>query len=349
MSDDTQNANDDQAAAPVITVGSSPHLADRAWTTRRMMRDVLVALVPALVAAAVVFGWLPLVKQLAICVVFCVATECAFAAVRRQKSPVGDLSAVLTGVILALSLPWNAPFYVPLLGAVAAIGLGKAVFGGLGTNIFNPAMVGRAFVMLSFGGVLAAPAYVAGKAQLVATEAMTQATPLTVIKQEGLGALVGMLGESGSDSVLFRFALGNVNGSLGEVSALALLVGGLYLCVRRSASWEIPAGSILGVVVFGGLASMLSLTQLTVPQQLCGGAFMLGAFFIATDPVTTPLTRRGKLVFGLGFGSLVILIRTLSGYPEGVMFAILLMNAATPLINRWTVPRPVGGPTPEGA
>jgi electron transport complex protein RnfD len=331
MAEQTANNEVAEAAAPSTYVAPGPHIIDTALTTRRMMLDVLIALLPVLVASAVVFQIYAL-RQLAVCVVSCVIAELVFTAMRRKPVSIGDLSAVVTGVILALSLPGTAPWHVGLIAGVVAIGIGKVVFGGLGQNIFNPAMVGRAFVMIAFADMLGATAYVNPAS---AVEAVTQATPMQAFKQEGV------------ITPLMSLFLGNTNGSLGETSALACLLGGLYLCVRRTASWEIPLGVILAVGAVGLAQDALGPSgEWTAAHHLLGGALLFGAFFIATDPVSSPLTPKGKLIFGLGIGVLVMLMRTFSSYPEGVMFAVLLMNSVVPMINRWTVPRPVGGPVP---
>jgi electron transport complex protein RnfD len=298
-----------------------------------MMLDVLLALIPVAGMSLVVFRWYA-VLQISVCVVACLGAETMFSWWRTRQSPIGDLSAVVTGVILGLSLPWSAPWYVGVVASFVAIGLGKAVFGGLGQNIFNPAMVGRAFVMISFASVMGATAYVRSDATL---QILTQATPLSAAKEAVGGELPG----------LWLMFLGNVNGSLGETSVVACLLGGLYLCWRRSASWEIPLSVLAGAIVVAGLANLLNpATPLTVLHHLLGGSLVFGAFFIATDPVSSPLTMKGKVVFGAGLGALVVVIRLLSNYPEGVVFAVLLMNSMVPLINRWMVPRPLGGPLP---
>lgn len=318
------------APEPELQVAPSPHLP-AGPSTRTMMRDVLIGLLPVVIMAVYVFQWYA-VKQMLICAVTCIAAEAAFTAMRRRPLGIGDLSAGVTGLILGLSLPWSAPWYAGFIASVVAIGIGKVLFGGLGQNIFNPAMVGRAFALIAFPAALGASAYLrAGEA----IDVLTRATPLTAAKQAGV-----------STELLDLFA-GTTNGSLGETSAAACLLGGLYLCLRRSASWEIPAGTLVAVAVLAGLGDLGSGDQTwTVSHHLLGGALLFGAFYIATDPVTSPLTPRGKWLFGAGFGSLVLLIREFSGYPEGVMFAVLLMNSVAPLINRWTIPRPVGGPVP---
>ncbi|MEN8246017.1 MAG: RnfABCDGE type electron transport complex subunit D [Thermodesulfobacteriota bacterium] len=325
----TLNQHIDQTEImPTMHVAPSPHVSSMATTTRGMMLDVLIALVPVVAAAFLIFGWLA-AKQLLICVAASLAAEVLFTRLREGPFSLMDLSAVVTGLILGLSLPATAPWYVGFIGAVVAIGVGKLVFGGLGMNIFNPAMVGRAFVMIAFAGSLAASGYVFPNGGV---DALSQATPLTAFKQSGVVVPL---------SSLF---LGNVNGSLGETSALACLLGGIYLCVRRAASWEIPAGILLSVLFIAGVVNLFNLGDAwTVLHQLASGALLFGAFYIATDPVTSPLTSRGRWIYGVGIGAIIMLLRYFSGYPEGVMFAVLLMNAVTPLINRWNIPRPFGG------
>jgi len=323
------NSHIDQTdITPTIHVAPSPHVSNMVMTTRGMMLDVLIALVPVAAAAFLFFGWLA-AKQLLTCVAASLAAEAIFTRMRGRLLSLTDLSAIVTGLILGLSLPATAPWYVGCIGAVVAIGIGKLVFGGLGMNIFNPAMVGRAFVMIAFAGSMAASGYVMPGEGV---DALSQATPLTAFKQSGVIAPL---------SSLFW---GNVNGSLGETSVLACLLGGIYLCVRRSASWEIPAGILLSVLFIAGVVNLFNLgAAWTVLHQLASGALLFGAFYIATDPVTSPLTSRGKWIYGVGIGAVIMLLRYFSGYPEGVMFAVLLMNAVTPLINRWNIPRPFGG------
>ncbi len=319
------------AAEPVLEVAPGPHVASGSLTTRRMMGDVLLALLPLVVVAVALFRQAALL-QMAIAAVATVGGEALFARWRGRRATLGDGSALVTGLILGLSLPPGAPWYVGAIGGLAAAGLGKAVFGGLGQNIFNPAMVGRAFVMIAFPAALGAEAYLAP----AAAAATTGATPLTALQMTGEVAPLGPLW------------LGLTAGSVGETGALAALAGGLYLCIRRTAAWQIPTGMLLAAAVIAGLVSLAG-GSFTPAHHLGAGALMFGAFFIATDPVSSPLTPKGRFVFGAGTGALVMLMRTLSGYPEGVMFAILIMNAFTPLINRATIPTPVGGPVPRRA
>ncbi len=321
-----------ETSGPHIHVAPSPHLGGEGLTTRRMMIDVLIGLAPVMIMAVVVFQWYA-VKQVGLCVLAALAAEAIFTLWRGRQPTLQDGSAAVTGLILGLSLPWSAPWYVGLIGAFAAVGLGKIIFGGLGQNLFNPAMVGRAFVMIAFPAALGASAYAMTGSQI---DVITQATPLTAAQQQ-----------SGDIPGVWAMFIGNTNGSLGETSALACLLGGLYLCFRRSASWEIPAGIIGAVVVLAGIENLLNPGgSFTLLHQVFGGALLFGAFFIATDPVSSPLTPWAKAIFGIGIGALVMLMRRFSGYPEGVMFAVLLMNAVAPLLNRWTIPTPVGGPVP---
>lgn len=316
-----------QPDTPEFHVAPSPHIFQTGMSTRGMMRNVLLALLPA-VGMAVYLFQLYAVKQLLICVGACMASEWILTRMRKRPHSLTDLSAMVSGVILGLSLPGTAPWYIGCIASAVAMGIGKMVFGGLGQNIFNPAMVGRVFVMIAFAGDMAATGYVKA---LGTVDAISQATPLNAYKQ--LDAMFS-LGD------LFW---GTTNGSLGETSAAACLLGGLYLCLRRVASWEIPTAILTTVAVIGGIDNLLDIhRQWTVIHHLCGGAVMFGAFFIATDPVTSPLTFKGKWIFGAGIGALVMLLRLFSGYPEGLMFAVLLMNAVTPLINQWTIPRPFG-------
>ncbi|MBF0302285.1 MAG: RnfABCDGE type electron transport complex subunit D [Desulfamplus sp.] len=325
--DRTAEVEETEVALPILNVAPSPHLSDVKFTTMRMMTDVLIALLPLIAMSLFMFRWYA-VKQLLICVIASLAGEALFVSMRGRKVTLKDCSAAVTGIIIALSLPATAPWYVGTIASFVAIGIGKVIFGGLGMNIFNPAMVGRAFVMISFANLMSAGAY-ENSAALV--DAISQATPMNAFKSSAI------------PTPIFDLFFGFTNGSLGETSALAAIIGGTFLCVRRTASWEIPASIILTVAILAGVADFSAGDRgYLLLHHLFGGALLFGAFFIATDPVTSPLTSFGKVIFGVGVGSLVMLIRLFSGYPEGLMFAILLMNAVTPLINRWTIPRPMG-------
>ncbi|MDZ4198978.1 MAG: RnfABCDGE type electron transport complex subunit D, partial [Kiritimatiellia bacterium] len=285
----------------VLSVTPGPHLVSGSLTTRRMMADVLIALLPVVLASALMFRGAAL-RQIGLAVVAALAAETLFLALRGRRAPLGDFSALVTGMILGLSIPPLSPWYVPVIGSIMAIGLGKVLFGGLGQNIFNPAMVGRAFVMIAFPAAMGAAAYLL---PACTTDSVTTATPLTAWKM------------SSEPTALRLLFLGITSGSVGETSAFACLLGGLYLCLRRTASWEIPAGAIAAVLAVSGTATLLHPgAPWTVAHHLFSGAFLLGAFFILTDPVSSPLTPRGKFIFGVGYGLLVLLIRRLSGYPE---------------------------------
>jgi len=377
----------EQSKAPVLHVAPSPHAFDSARTTRKMMADVLIALAPVVAVSIYVFK-LYAVRQIVICMVSALFAEAFFTTLRGKKVTLGDCSAAVTGLILALSLPGTAPWYVGVIGAFVAIGIGKVIFGGLGQNIFNPAMVGRAFVMLAFAGAVgasgyvlkteapagpaaattqtsqaartvppgattapASPARVSPVANVPEGDAITQATPMTLGKtvDNKLAAGEKLLPQEEHLPSLGSLFLGTVNGSLGETSALACLIGGLFLLLRRTASWQIPAGVLLAATAIGLPVQIWGHSQMSLGYQLLAGALMFGAFFIATDLVTSPITPKGKFIFGLGVGALVMLFRLLSNYPEGVMFAVLIMNSLTPLINQWTIPTPLGGPVPAPA
>lgn len=308
---------------------------------RRVMIDVLIALTPAVATGIYVFGWHG-AMQMGICVVSCLFFEALFQKLRGRPQTVGDLSAVVTGLILGMSIPWAAPWYVGVVGSAVAIIIAKMLFGGLGSNIFNPAMAGRAFLQACFAGQMTRYLLPGGVSpphavEIVsqATGIVSQATPLTAGKFEQVAF------------PLKDLALGCINGSVGETGAIACLIGGLYLILRHSASWRIPLGMLAAAAVVAGINQALTDTVLTVGHHLLAGGLMFGAFFIATDPATTPLSKRGRWAFGIGTGLLVMLIRLFANIPEGVMYAVLVMNMTVPLIDRWTVPRPVGGPVPK--
>lgn len=249
---------------PTIHVAPSPHITDSVFTTRRMMADVLIALLPMIFMSIYVFKYYA-VKQLALCLLSCLGAEALFVKIRDKAFTLTDLSAAVTAIILALSLPGTAPWYVGVIASVVAISIGKIIFGGLGMNIFNPAMVGRAFVMICFAGVMGAAAYISESA---AVDAITKATPMETLKQTG---------ETGPIAQLFW---GLTNGSIGETSAIAAIIGGLYLCVRRTASWEIPTGIILVVVVIAGIADIAgSFSGYFVMHHFLGGGRFCSVHF----------------------------------------------------------------------
>jgi len=310
------------------------------------MLDVVIGLAPAMLAAGYYFR-LHAVVLIATCVISCAAAEYICNLIRKKPNSLDDLSAVVTGIILALSLPPGLPVWAAIVGSVFCIVIGKMVFGGLGANIFNPAMVGRTFLTASFGMMMTTwmvPATIdAGMPKISAenkVDTRTQATPLALSKEalktkEGAGAVNEQLG------VVFT---GEVGGCLGETSALALLLGGAYLLIRRTISFHIPSAVLLSALIFGTITFLINSQASVSPlMHLCSGGLLMGAFFIATDPVTAPLTRRGMWVFGVGVGAITMLIRVIGEYPEGVMYSVLLMNAVTPLIDRFFKRIPAGG------
>lgn len=291
----------------------------------KIMYGVLIALVPATIAAGFFFGPRAL-GIIAICIIFSVVTEYLIQRVRKKQIAVADGSAILTGILLAFTLPPELPFWAAALGAIVAMGLGKQIYGGLGHNIFNPALVGTAFLQAAFPVMMTLREeplrWLGNGADLV-----TIATPLAELKFSQLG------------TAYERLLAGNVSGALGETSALALLLGAAYLFYRGYIDWRIP-GSYLGTVaVVGGFFWLLGTDKYPDPIfHMLAGGLMLGAFFMATDPVTSPITTRGQIIFGIGAGVLTVVIRLWGGFTEGVMYSILFMNAITPLINRYTRP-----------
>ncbi|MHC4594800.1 MAG: RnfABCDGE type electron transport complex subunit D [Planctomycetota bacterium] len=339
-----------------IRVSCSPHISER-LSTRSVMIDVIVGLAPAMAAAGYYFRIHALIL-IATCVISSVATEWLCNAIRKKPNSLDDFSAVVTGIILALSLPPNLPVWAAVIGSVFSVAIGKMVFGGLGANIFNPAMVGRTFLTASFGVLMTSwtvPVTIDSeiakidpdnKIKAVAEEglvhARTQATPLAWSKQ----AIKNESGATEYNEEHFKATfMGEVGGSLGETSAIALLFGGLYLLlIRRTINFHIPLAVLLSAFVFAAIFYLVDSSTYVQPFfHLSSGGILLCAFFIATDPVTAPLTRRGMWLFGIGVGTITMLIRIVGEYPEGVMFAVLLMNAVTPLIDRLCKRIPTGG------
>lgn len=269
--------------------------------------------------------------------------------VMKVQPSVSDLSAVVTGVLLAFNLPSNLPIWMIVLGAFVAIGVGKMSFGGLGQNPFNPALVGRVFLLISFPVQMTTwptPLLSRNLLPWQITDAATGATPLASIKPDALtgatSAPVWTEPEAFSD-LLSSLWLGKIGGSLGEISAIALILGGAYLLLRRVITWHIPVSILLTVCVFTGILHFVN-PALYAPAliHLSAGGLMLGAIFMATDYVTSPMNPVGQIIFGVGIGVITVVIRCFGGYPEGVSFAILIMNAAVPLINRYVKPRRFG-------
>lgn len=309
----------------MLTISASPHLHTSS-SVSKCMWHVIVALLPAVACSLYYFG-LGAMVVIAASILGCVIVEYAINRwMLRAPSTIGNGSAVLTGLLLALNLPSNIPVWIVLIGSVVAIGIGKMSFGGLGCNIWNPALVGRVFLLISFPAQMTSwPVPLENQWRYL--DATTGATTLGMLK----------LGEISPDSVdLWNNALGLTAGSLGEVSALALLLGFAWLIVTRVITWHIP------VAIFASVALFALAVGDNIGVQLLSGGLMLGAIFMATDYVTSPMSRKGMIVYGVMIGVITVVIRKWGAYPEGVSFAILLMNSFVPLIDRYIKPRKFG-------
>lgn len=319
-----------------FVISPSPHIHSGDSVQKNMYR-VLVALVPAFLVSALFFGWDTWIVT-AIAVLGCVLTEFLIQHyLMKVPTTIMDGSAMLTGVLLAFNLPGSLPWWIVLIGAIVSIAVGKMSFGGLGSNIFNPALVGRVFLLVSF------PAQMTSwpKPKMFnwsGVDVGTGATPLELVKQASKSGTIQDLGDG--MGLIFDMIRGNVGGSLGEVSALALVVGGIYLIWKKVITWHIPV-SILGtVIIFTSMLYFYDPTRYVDPFfHVFSGGLMLGTIFMATDYATSPMTYKGMLIYGIGIGIITVLIRVFGAYPEGVSFAILIMNAATPLINVYMKPK----------
>ncbi|HHT30721.1 MULTISPECIES: RnfABCDGE type electron transport complex subunit D [Petrimonas] len=311
-----------------LIVSPSPHVHS-GDSIEKNMYGVLIALMPAFLVALYLFR-IDALKITALSILFCVVSEYLIARFIMKREPsVLDGSAIITGVLLAFNVPSNLPVWILALGALFSIGVVKMSFGGLGNNIFNPAIAGRIFLLISFPAQMTTwPTPAVG----VATDATTSATVLSNLRfqPEALPALKEMF-------------LGFEGGSIGEMSALALLLGLAYLLWKKIITWHIPVSILLSVAIFTGILYAFDPVPMNNPLiHLFSGGLMLGAVFMATDYVTSPMTRSGMLIYGTGIGLITVCIRLWGAYPEGVSFAILLMNAFTPLINNYTTPKRFG-------
>jgi electron transport complex protein RnfD len=312
-----------------LTISVSPHIKSEE-TTGRIMWSVSVSLLPAALMGIYFFGPRAAVN-LALAVIAALAAEYAFQRMLNRKITLNDGSAFLTGLLLGMNLPASIPFYIPIIGSFVAIIITKQLFGGLGFNVFNPALIGRAFLLISFPRLMTI--WTEPTAAFIRLDAKTTATPLGILKEEGVVRLMEIFGDK--INLYTQLFVGHRAGSIGETSAIALLIGAAFLLYRGYISWEIPA-SFLGTAaliawVFGAKGSLFAGDPLV---HLLSGGMLLGAFFMATDYVTCPSIRKGQILFGIGCGFLTMLIRLKGGYPEGVMFAILIMNCFSPLIDR---------------
>ena len=298
-------------------VSANPHVRDNG-STQKIMLDVIIALLPATIFGIYIFG-ASAALTVAISVATCVVVEYIYQKLMKQPITVGDLSAALTGLLLALNLPSGAPFWMPILGGIFAIIVVKQVFGGLGQNFMNPALGARCFLMISFAARMTTFTY----------DGVTTATPLAVMEQ-------------GKSVDVMKSFLGFVPGTIGETSALLLIIGGVYLVFKKVISPIIPCVYVavvaIFVLIFGGHGFDLSY----MAAQIFSGGLMLGAIFMATDYSTSPMTVRGGVIFGVGIGAITMCIRLWGAYPEGMSFAILIMNAVVPLINKYVKPKRFG-------
>ena len=299
---------------------SSPHIRSDE-TTQNLMLDVIIALVPALAASIFYFGFNSLILVVT-SVISAVVAEYICERVMKKPVTVTDLSAVVTGILLAFNIPSSAPWWIAAAGSIFAIVIVKQIFGGIGFNFLNPALAGRAFLVSSWS------THMTGGFINPVTDAVSSATPLAIVKGSATGQLPSVM----------DMLLGNIPGCVGETSAILLILGGIYLIYRGTIKWIIPVFyigtvAVLALIVDGG--SLL-------PYHLFGGGLMLGAFFMATDYATSPITDKGKVIYAVGAGIMTMIIRKIGGYPEGVSYSILLMNVLTPLINKYVAPKVFG-------
>ena len=299
-----------------LVVSSSPHLKSPE-NIRSIMVDVLIALFPVALMAVFLFGYRALVTMI-IAMVAAMVTE---AIILRKGDFFGDGSAAVTGLLLAMTLPPAPPWWMVVIGSVVAIAIGKQIYGGIGNNIFNPALVGRAVLAVSWAGHMAGSVWLKPVPLDLAADAVTEASPLATY-----------------DASLGDLFIGTVSGSLGETSAIALIIGAAWLYYRGHIDWRIPGGFIGAVFILGLISGGFSMGL----YHVLAGGVLLGALFMATDMVTSPVTKTGKIIFGVGCGVVTMLIRLYGSMPEGVTFGILLMNGVTPLIDNFTLPKKFG-------
>ena len=303
-----------------LIVSHSPHIAGKD-TVSKIMLDVIIALIPALIAGCIVFGMRAFVVTL-ICVLSCMLSELIWNKLLKKENTLSDFSAIVTGMLLAFNLPASIPLWMAVIGSAFAIIIVKQFFGGIGHNFMNPALAGRAFLLASWAPVMTSQWY-APKTVLPLfglPDAITSATPLV----------------SGESFDYFTLFLGNHAGCIGETSVLAILIGALYLIIKKVIRIRVPLIFILTVAIGTALCGFDPI------RQILSGGLMLGACFMATDYTTTPATPKGQIIFALGCGIITVLIRVWGGYPEGVSYSILLMNVATPLIEKMTAPKKFG-------
>ena len=310
-----------------LIVSSSPHIHDKR-TTSNIMLDVIIALIPATIMGLYYFGMRAGLVLLT-SVISCVLCEYIYQKASGKAVATGDLSAAVTGLLLGLNLPSTIPLWMVVIGSIVAIALVKQLYGGIGKNFLNPALAARCFMIIAWAGAMTV------YNEPFSPDAISQATPLAILKGTSVGEL---------PTIKDAF-IGRIPGSIGETSAIALLLGGLYLIFKKVISWRIPVCYICVVALltalFGENIHSLNITSYVLLELFCGG-LMLAAIFMATDYTTSPTTKSGQIIFGIGCGILTFVIRRFGGYPEGASFGILLMNLLTPIIDRYTVPKSFG-------
>lgn len=321
-----------------LLISPSPHLHNND-SIEKNMYGVLIALIPAFICSVLFFGMGAVIVTLT-SVVACLIFEYLIQKFLLKCQPsVFDGSAIITGVLLAFNVPSNLPVWIVIIGALVAIGIGKMSFGGLGCNIFNPALVGRVFLLISFPVQMTTWPKPLGLASSY-VDAETGATPLAILKEAlKSGQSVTEVMSSGNIAGYREMFLGNMGGSLGEVAAIALLVGFVYMLFRKIITWHIPVTIFATVFVFSGILYLCNPEHFVSPVfHLLSGGMMLGAIFMATDYVTSPMAAKGMVIYGIGIGIITVIVRVFGAYPEGMSFAILIMNGFTPLINRYCKP-----------
>lgn len=323
-----------------LTVSPSPHIHSEE-SVQKLMYGVIISLIPALAFSFFAFG-INSLYVMTLSVLFCVGTEYIISRYLLKEEPtVTDGSAIITGILLGFNVPSSLPWWALLIGSIVAIGVGKSAFGGLGNNPFNPALVGRVFLLISFP-VQMTSWPVPFESRLQFTDATTGATPLAVIK-EGIDAGIPVSELMSQVPSYFNLLLGALGGCVGEISAIALIIGFLYMLWKKIVTWHIPVAMLATIVVSSGILWLINPEKYVDPLfHLLTGGVMLGALYMATDYVTSPMTIKGMLIYGAGIGFITIVIRVFGSYPEGVSFAILIMNGFVPLMNKYIKPKRFG-------
>ncbi len=323
-----------------LTVSPSPHVHSED-TVQKLMYGVIIAMLPAMAVSFFVFG-INAVYVTLLAVASCVFVEFAVTKYLLKREPsILDGSAVITGILLAFNVPSSLPWWAIVIGSIVAIGIGKSAFGGLGNNPFNPALVGRVFLLISFPVQMTNwPVPFESRFQFL--DATTGATPLAIIK-EGIDAGIPISELMAKIPAYMSLLLGGLGGSIGEVSALALIVGLFYMLWKKIITWHIPVSMLAIIFIFTGILWLINPERFMDPAfHLLTGGVLLGAIFMATDYVTSPMTVKGMLIYGTGIGFITVVIRTFGSYPEGVSFAILIMNGFVPLMNKYIKPKRFG-------